>query len=249
MDNSKVSRTNWLGILLIVAGALLLIDNVFMIDFSFRHIIFSWHMLFLIIGITVLSKSKNSVVGIVFLVIGIFGIAGRIVNPFFILRFRDFWPVIIIIIGLFIILKRNGRHVKREELEDEPPETGTEPEDFVYTENTDFINEDCILTSSSKLIRSENFSGGKINVIMGSIQINFDNSKLAEGAVTLDISCIMGGCTLFVPKNWKVISNITSVFGGFDDKRYVMPGTEENQEGLLILKGSVIFGGCEVHYS
>ncbi|MGK9368514.1 LiaF transmembrane domain-containing protein [Melioribacter sp. Ez-97] len=249
MDNSKRSGANWLGILLIIAGALLLIDNVFMIDFSFRHIVFSWHMLFLIIGIAVLSKSKNSAVGIVFLAIGIFGIVSRIVNPFFVLRFRDFWPVIIIIIGLFIILKRNGHHSKREEAEEESQDAETETKDFVYTENEDFINEECILTSANKVIRSENFSGGKINIIMGSLQLNFDNSKLAEGAVTLDVSCIMGGCTLFVPKNWKVISNITSVFGGFDDKRYVMPGAEENQEGLLILKGSVVFGGCEVHYS
>ncbi len=247
MDNPKISKTNWLGIILIIAGALLLIDNVFMIDFSFRHIIFSWYMLFLIIGIVVLSKSKNSAVGIVFLVIGLFGIASRILNPLLVLRFRDFWPVIIIIIGLLIILKRNrhyGKHVHLGATHQEESSEG-----FDYSENADYINEECVLTSSSKLIKSNNFSGGKINVVLGSAQLNFNNSRLAEGEIVLNISCIMGGCTLFVPKNWKVISNITSVFGGFDDKRYFIPASEENQEGLLILKGSVVFGGCEVYYS
>ncbi|MGK9475182.1 LiaF transmembrane domain-containing protein [Melioribacter sp. OK-6-Me] len=247
MDNSKISKTNWLGIILIIAGALLLVDNIFMLDFSFRHIIFSWHTVSLIIGIVIHSKSKNSVAGIVFLVIGIFGIASKILHPFFVLRFRDFWPIIIIIIGLLIILKRNGHSNKHHHFE--AAHTEESSKGFDYTENADYINEECVLTSSTKLIQSNNFSGGKINVILGSAQLNFDNSRLAEGEIVLNISCVMGGCTLFVPKNWKVISNLTSIFGGFDDKRYFIPDSEEMQEGLLILKGSVVFGGCEVYYS
>ena len=48
-----------------------------------------------------------------------------------------------------------------------------------------------------------------------------------------------------MPKDWKVIMNVTAVFGGFEDKRYLSDSSNYT-EGVLIIKGAVIFGGGEI---
>ena len=92
---------------------------------------------------------------------------------------------------------------------------------------------------------SQNFKGGKMTALFGGVHLDFSKAKLAPGENQFEISCIFGGGKIYVPKNWKVIVNVTSVFGGIDDKRYIN-FEAQTTEGVLIIKGAVIFGGCEI---
>jgi hypothetical protein len=57
----------------------------------------------------------------------------------------------------------------------------------------------------------------------------------------MEVTAIFGGGKLIVPKEWKVRSEGTAIFGGYD----IRTGLEA--EGpVLILKGAAIFGGIEV---
>ena len=49
-----------------------------------------------------------------------------------------------------------------------------------------------------------------------------------------------------MPKNWKVIVNLTPIFGGFDDKRRVDPNQVYEENKVLVIKGIVLFGGGEL---
>lgn len=231
----------WLGIILIVIGFLLVTDNLGLSYFNFRHLIFSWHTIFIIIGIILLAKSKDSTAGIIFLVIGLFGTISHLLNPFFVFTFRDFWPLIIIIIGLFFILKKNGKKNvdSCEQLINEENST-----DNVST--NDFIDETYILTNCHKKVESKNFSGGRITIIAASVNIDLKCSTLAAGEHTLEITCLGGGCSISIPRNWKVITSVSTIFGGFDTKQYIIDNSMPLNEGLLIVKGIILFGGGEI---
>jgi predicted membrane protein len=230
----------WVGIILIAIGALLIADNFLFLDFNLRHLIFSWHTIILIIGLVILNNSKNSVVGIIFVIIGLFGIFNHIAPFNIYFSFRDYWPVLLIIIGFFILFRRKDSHI--------PPKSSTEIPGQSFDQQTysgDMIEESSIFNSTNRLVTSENFRGGRITAIFGSSKINFAKSKLAPGENTLELTCIFGGCDIVVPKDWKVIMNVTAVFGGFEDKRYLSDSSNYT-EGVLIIKGAVIFGGGEI---
>ncbi len=57
---------------------------------------------------------------------------------------------------------------------------------------------------------------------------------------------MFGGIEVVVPRDWKVIINVTSIFGGVDDKRILNPDQVYESNKVLIIRGTAIFGGCEL---
>ena len=237
------NRRIWLGIILIALGSLFFLDNFNFIWFDLRHTIFSWHTIFLIIGIVILINHKNSLAGYIFLIIGLFGTARHFIPVLFDFDFGDLWPILLLVIGLWLVLKKR-----------EPVRTSN----FQYHVNNmksqgsvfsqDILEEVCVFSSCNKIIHSENFQGGRIETIFGGTKLDLTNVKLAPGENTLEVTTIFGGCELRVPQGWKVLVNVTSVFGGFDDKRFTTFDPAQSSEGILVIKGVAIFGGGELLY-
>jgi len=68
---------------------------------------------------------------------------------------------------------------------------------------------------------------------------------LAEGKNYLEVTMIFGGSKFIVPEDWDIKLEITSVFGGFSDKRQrtiVVP----DKSRQLVISGVAIFGGGEI---
>ena len=237
------NRRIWLGIILIALGSLFFLDNLNFFWFDIRHAIFSWHTIFLIIGIVILINHKNSLAGYIFLIIGLFGTARHYIPFFFDFDFGDLWPLILLVIGLWLILKRRD-HVHSSRTQYHINNMQSPGQDF----SQDIIDEVCIFNTNNKIIHSENFRGGKITTIFGGIKIDFTNVKMAPGENTLEITTLFGGCSMRVPQGWKVLLNVTSVFGGFDDKRFAPFDPAQSSEGILVIKGVTIFGGGELLY-
>jgi len=241
----NIDTKNWLGILFVVIGGLLVLDNfnIFRIDFS--RLIFSWHSIFIIAGIIILSKSKNSAVGVILLIIGIFGTARHFFLPYFHLSFRDIWPLIIIIVGLYIIFRKNGSAQPKEQ-NWQTFDNCSQNNSAFSASSSDYINDSTLFTSSSKIVTSSNFRGGKISTIIGSTNIDLTQSTLAPGENNLELSILFGSCNITVPRNWKIITNVSAVFGGFEDKRFIA-FDDKASEGVLVITGSVLFSGGEIH--
>lgn len=234
----------WVGLILIAIGALLVFNNYNIFYFDLSDFIFSWHTLALIIGIIILSKSKNSSVGIIFLIIGLLGSANHIFPFVWDFAFGDLWPIFLILIGLFVILRRKEMPSHKHQAECNPDDYFKDtPPTGIYN---DTIDESILFTAVHKVVTSEKFRGGKITMLIGGAKIDLTKSKLAEGENVLDVSCIFGGCTIIVPTDWKVITNINAVFGGVDDKRYINPTVILSDGSILLIRGSVVFGGVEI---
>ncbi|MGV3538590.1 MAG: hypothetical protein ACO1OQ_02200, partial [Rufibacter sp.] len=63
--------------------------------------------------------------------------------------------------------------------------------------------------------------------------------------VVLEVTQIFGGTSLIVPANWRVRSEVAAVFGGVDEKRSFAVAAKDSDK-LLVLKGTLLFGGIEI---
>ena len=240
MQNSN--NRIWLGVVLIVLGALFILDNFGFLYFDFHPLIFSWHTIFLIIGIVLITNHKNSFIGYVLLGIGLLGILHHF-PYFFFLDFGNLWPLIFLAIGLWLLLNRRETHYHTQA----NFQSGTADAQASFS-SYDYIDEVSVFNSIKRTIDSTNFKGGKVTTIFGRAHLNLTNAKLSPGENFLEVSAIFGGVNIRVPQNWKVIVIVTSIFGGFDDKRFVQTMPAEEGQDVLIIKGAAIFGGGELLY-
>ncbi len=237
------SNRIWLGVILIVLGALFIMDNFGFFYFDFHPLIFSWHTIFLIIGIVLVVNHKNNFIGYVFLGIGLIGILHHF-PYFFFLDFGNFWPLIFLAIGLWLLFSRRDSPHYTKQQNTQAGATQSQTNFSSY----DYINEVTIFNTIKRTIDSQNFRGGRFTSIFGSAKLDLTNAKLAPGENTLEVSMIFGGVNIRVPQNWNVLVNVASIFGGFDDKRFAKTPPADGNQGILIIKGAAIFGGGELLY-
>lgn len=63
------------------------------------------------------------------------------------------------------------------------------------------------------------------------------------GEASLDIFVLCGGVELRVPRDWKVVSKAAPIAGGIENKS---EGNEDHKGPLLVLTGTVLLGGVEI---
>jgi predicted membrane protein len=107
--------------------------------------------------------------------------------------------------------------------------------------NEDLLNEVAIFSPVNKVINSNDFKGGKVVMIFSGGKIDLSQVKTLEKNISLEIVAVFGGGKIIIPKNWKVNSQGTAIFGGYNSKVETGEG-----ETILNLKGAAIFGGIEI---
>ncbi|MGC8866484.1 MAG: LiaI-LiaF-like domain-containing protein [Bacteroidales bacterium] len=231
---SQQQKTNLLiGSLLILAGALILLKKFFLLPEVVTDVVFSWPMLLIVVGLISLKRSQKST-GILLILVGIvFLIPYTGLIPHW--SADKFWPVFLIIIGISLLVSYFRRQ-----------QNTRAPEDHLSVRETndgDFIQEAAIFGGSEKTIISKNLKGGRIQCMFGGVKLNMTHAELANQQAVMEIYLAFGGLEIMVPPGWIVKAEITPIFGGFSDKRYIKP---TDNAPTLIIRGNVIFGGCEV---
>ena len=226
------------GIVVVIAGLLLLAFNFNLLSMEYKHVIFSWQMLLIAIGVISLIGREGRGPGYILIAIGVFFIIPELFD-FHISFVKLFWPVLLIVIGILILFNRGGRYPRH--WHHDSMRTGNEGVRL----DDGYINESNIFSGSKHKVIHQDFKGGKISNIFGGTEIDLSMATLAEGRNELFIECIFGGVTLIVPSDWKVIMNVSSILGGFSDKRSIV---KENPDAtrMLVVRGSAIFGGGEI---
>ncbi|MCX6240868.1 MAG: DUF5668 domain-containing protein [Bacteroidetes bacterium] len=227
-----------LGIIVILAGMSLLLFNTGIVPDYFRHIIISWPMLLLAIGVISLIGAENRVPGIILILIGGFFLFPRVFDLD--INFAHlFWPLILICIGVLILFRRfphpgNWKHHMK-----------NSPENMAAANDQGFIYEDHIFSGTEKRIINKDFKGGRMNVIFGGIKLDLTQASLGEGVNELEVNVVFGGATIILPCEWKIQLKNTSVFGGFSDKRFCVKEPLDTSR-VLVIKASSVFGGGEI---
>ncbi len=216
------------AILLIAIGTFLLLDKMDIYDFG-ELIRTWWPMILIYIAVQHFMNSgkANKTWAFILLIVGVL----------FLLRNLDFldrdllhtyWPVIFLVAGLYILFDSFRKQ-----------NSITNP-DQIISEN--FIQINNLFTGSKLSFHSQAFEGGVISTVFGGAEIDLRNCKLAPNA-NLDLTCVFGGVTLFVPQDWNILFVGSPIFGGFSDSRF-QGNIDPNK--VLKITGIVVFGGGEV---
>ena len=217
-----------IGVILVLVGLFLVLRNTGFFPYEISHIVFSWPMLLVAIGLVItLGSSGSKSSGIIVMAVG----AVFLIPHIFTFDVDMFWPSIFIIIGvIFIFTKRHGWN--------SVASTGIVGDDYI-----DYVN---VFSGGERQIVSENFKGGKISAVFGGMELDLTKAKLAPGRNDLEIACVFGGATLIVPDDWNISIEVTPVLGGFTDSRKLIPGRIIDPTRQLVIKGAVVFGGGEI---
>jgi predicted membrane protein len=256
------------GLILLAVGSILLLRQ-----FNFPYFpewLLTWPMLIIAWGLYV--GTKHNFRDGKWFIITIVGLAFLADDNIKFFSIHDLiWPVIIISVGLWIILRRNhsgdrqkwDRKWDKQKWETEwrqkwdsryhtPPPTQADSATDSSNTNVppknfsadDFLDATSIFGGVKKTILSKNFRGGDVTNIFGGCEIDLTMADI-DGKVILDITQLFGGTKIIVPPHWQVVSNLSAVFAGVDDKRLRQTGSGDNNK-ILVLEGVSIFAGVEI---
>ena len=244
------------GLIILLIGVVLLLKAV---GFIFPGWFLSWPMLMLTIGLIILARHQFRNGFGMFLVIfgGFFLLKNHFGIPFTIKPYL--LPTGLIILGIYLILKRNRENRKINDTLFRNPTLSPKTENTNNFEasaeaqagpNTnaadpEFLNAQALFTGIERRVFSKNFKGGKASAIFGGTEIDLSQADL-QGEAVLNIEVAFGGIKLVVPPHWNVQVSMGTVFAaGVEDKRFYNPaGVDPNK--VLKIYGSVVFGGLEI---
>ncbi len=222
-----------LGIVLMFLGLFLIADLADIVPWRMRDFLFTWQALLIFLGLIFLSNKENKGTGVVLIVVGSFFLLPRVIDvPDY---WRGlFWPAMLIVMGLVVIFG-SRRHGSATYFGGHRQKATGE----------NWLDDVTIFGGGDRIISSQQFEGGKITHIFGGSKIDFSRAKLAPGRHYLELTLIFGGTKLIIPEAWDVKVEVTSVFGGFSDKR-VRSIVVADTDRSLVITGSSIFGGGEI---
>ena len=223
-----------LGIVLMFLGLFLIADLADIVPWRMRDFLFTWQALLIFLGLVFLSNKDNKGTGLILITIGSF---------FLLPRFFDlpnywrslFWPSMLILLGLVVIFG-SRRHGGGSTFFGGSRRRGS---------SEDYLDDVDVFGGGDRIINSQNFQGGKITHIFGGSKYDMTNARLAPGNNNLEIVWIFGGSKFIIPEGWNVKVEVTSIFGGFSDKR-VRSIVVTDSDRTLVISGQIIFGGGEI---
>jgi len=219
-----------LGLVLIIAGALALLDNLNI--FSFRFNLGDWWPLILVaLGVVHLWNNRTifDFSGLFLILLGVVFLLAELGRICWSDVWR-WWPAVLILLGISIVFKRTP-----------VPLPGSARPAPASSEDSLRVNN--ILAGSDRRITSREFKGGDIANILGGTEIDLLEARLAPGEWQLTVSTVLGGVDIRVPRDWRLEVQPTTMLGGVDDH------TRQNPDatgGKLIIKASALLGGIEI---
>ena len=241
MENNKHIQSKILtGVFVIFFGVMYLLSRS---GFTIPHWILSWKSIMIVAGLITLYKHNfRHFFGYILIFVGGF---------FMINEFRPgtidsglFLPILIISIGVMILAKATNFFGMSKNSGEHIPDVilGGDAE----ISSSDFIKTTTIFGGTEKNVVSKDFKGADLTTVFGGCEINLTQADIQHPVVIQSLSAF-GGLEIIVPSNWTVKSEITAIFGGVEDKRSNSIKEGGDPEKVLILRGTALFGGVEVH--
>jgi len=227
MSTQQRNKSIYLGVALLGVGVIWFLRQM---GVRFPDWLWSIETLMITIGITVGigSKFRNPTSYILIILGGLL-----LLDDWFYIDFNIwhyFGPLLVIVVALTIIFQSKARTSKVDSF------SGSEE---------DKLDSISVFNGVKRNINSKAFAGGEVVTVFGGTELNFMNADI-QGAAHLELTTLFGATKLFVPQNWEVRPELTSVFGGVDDKRHSAVSVMPDADKVLYLSGTVAFGGLEI---
>ncbi len=238
----------FLGVVMVLLGVVFLLDNLDIIEarFFFRNM---WPVLALIFGLgkVIFGRPDERIFGAVAAVFGGAWLADRVLD-WDINIVGLFWPLILVGLGLGILFK--GRSQLGFPVPPIPPVPGsafdaepTTAEPATPTDLSASIREVAIMGGVERRNISQSFRGGSITAVMGSIELDLRDCRIADEAAHIAVQVVLGQVVLRLPREWAVDSRIGAVLGNLEDRSDPpVAGTQKR----LVLEGSLFLSQIEI---
>ena len=112
------------------------------------------------------------------------------------------------------------------------------------SERGDTVHNVALMAGHELRCDASEFRGGSLTAIMGGCELDLSGATPVAGGAELDLVAIWGGIEIRVPPEWKVVSHVTPLMGGFEDSRELI--SESAGSKRLTLRGVAIMGGIEI---
>jgi len=242
MENKKIV----VGILIIVAGALLLLNKMgIFLHSSYQHFI-SWQTLLIAIGAILLFEKRrdNRNVGLILIFVGVVFLFPR----------AYLVPVALIALGIFFIIKTTARKKNNSFSEFEIIEDSNWKGNFAeFSKNKTedkggVVKKEYFATGSKEKWTQGKLKNLEIEAVLSGVELDFSQAELADDikvAAHIKISSVFSGVIVYVPDDWNIMVQKTGVFGGFNDNRPNRVLKVESDK-YVVLELEAVFGGGEL---
>ncbi len=221
-------RIFW-GLILILLGGLFLLDQMGKLDFGDIMSTY-WPVIIILVGLSIIVGNGFRRIGgglILILVGGFFQVRELGYLPEDIWHYA--WPALIILVGVWLLF---GGVFRRRGGTAFPVDAG---KDMDIT---------AILSGQNRRFSAAGFKGGRATAVMGGAEIDLTEATLEGGQAAIELTAIMGGIDLRVPRDWKVVLDATPILGGVSDERKNV--MDAAPKATLYVKGTAIMGGIEI---
>lgn len=138
----------------------------------------------------------------------------------------DYWPLLLVFIGGSLVWRAWK---------------GSDPS--VSRASGPRIDASAILAGTQRKVVTDQFAAAEVNAVIAAMTLDLRPAKLVDGKGEVDVYAMWGGIDLMVPKEWRVVSEVTPILGVFQDATVV---PEDPNAPTLVVRGSVVMGGIEV---
>jgi len=227
------------GMLVVIAGVTLLLDQMNLIDASrvFRF----WPLALIAWGVSILLTCQGSGRRFWggFLILAGIGLQLQELG-FQRIRIETLWPLFIIAVGVLLVIQAFGKG--REPLNRWKSKPYQKGQQF----NTDGSHVTCtsIFGAGEHQVSSRNFQSGEMTSIFGGGEIDFTQAEIEGDQAVIEATMIFGGGEIRVPRTWNVVIDGVGIFGGYSDKTSHPPPDPPAKK--LIIRGVAVFGGLEI---
>jgi predicted membrane protein len=245
MNLTNPPRGSLFALMLIVAGALLFLDNVGILPV--RDLGAYWPVFIVAWGVSILDRWRSPIAIVWALAVIAWGILLILGNLQVIhVSGSVFWPVALIAFGITLLMRPVDLQDWRERALRFRASVRPHFSEERFFGNR--LHESTVFGSQNRRVETQQFEGGKVDAIFGSIELDLSAAAISspDRRAKLQVSAVFGGVEITVPRAWRVLMKTAAVFGGCND-RTVPPRPEPGLEpATLVITGGAVFGGIEI---
>lgn len=234
----------FVGLLLVLLGSLLFIDNLNILPFSIAG---AFWPLAVLLYCGVMFYRTCSPVTRVWTITGMIWGFLMLLDDFNIIHVRGaiFWPLALIACGVMLLMFRlrlqsfpwdefRGRWI-----------IGSN----ARSRSANSKLEECVIFSGVKRkIESINFEGGELTAVFGSIEIDLRRASIStpDRIASIEANSAFGSIELRIPETWQVQLQGNAVFGAYEDKTIPPRPDPGSPIPTLIIGGGTAFGAVVI---
>ncbi len=144
------------------------------------------------------AQRRPIIGGLILIVLGVLFLLDNLEIASFGHIVSTYWPLILILIGVNILMRRSSPTVTVSTAEEAKPETKSAGAPVIaYQESsTETFHHSSVFGDVTLKVTSKNFKGGSANTVFGDVEVDLSNIELSHGEHILRLNGFFGGVKL-----------------------------------------------------